>query len=69
MRQGEDRSVELRLQVQKTEEKMSALAQRLEQVDALEERLRELAQLSDPARRIAIGSGRWPGSRSRVTLG
>ena len=55
VRQGEDRSVELRLQVQKTEEKMAALAQRLEQVDALEERLRELAQLSDPARRIAIG--------------
>ncbi len=53
--QGEDRSVALRAQVEKTQEKMAALAQRLEQVDALEERLRELAQLSDPSRRLAIG--------------
>jgi murein DD-endopeptidase MepM/ murein hydrolase activator NlpD len=55
LRVGQDRSTELRAQVNKTEEKMAALALRLENVDALEERLRELAQLSDPSRRIAIG--------------
>jgi murein DD-endopeptidase MepM/ murein hydrolase activator NlpD len=52
---GADRSAELRAQIEKTEEKMATLAQRLEQVDAFEQRLRELAQLSDPARRLAIG--------------
>ena len=63
VQQGEDRSTELRAQVERTQEKMGALAQRLEQVDALEERLRELAQLSDPGRRLAIGPVDDPDSK------
>ncbi len=47
----------LRTQLDGADSRLKDVSERLESLDQLEKRLRSLAQLSDPARRIAMGPG------------
>ncbi len=47
----------LRTQLDGADNRLKDVSERLESLDQLEKRLRSLAQLSDPARRIAMGPG------------
>ena len=50
----------LRTQLEGADQRLKEISERLESLDQLEKRLRGLAQLSDPARRIAMGPGQNP---------